>query len=540
MITRRSMMSASALTLASCTTPISRSGTSGSSVLADWASLADHFVCPDWFRDAKFGIWSHWGPQCVPERGDWYGRQMYIQGNSYYDFHVEEYGHPSKFGFLDIIGRWRGDKWDPADLVSKYKAAGAQYIVSMANHHDNFDTYDSRHHDWNATRVGPGIDIVGTWEREVRKAGLRFGVSNHSAHAWHWWQTAYGYDAEGPLQGRRYDAFRLTRRDGKGTWWDGLDPQRLYTGPSMVAPDGLTEISTMNAWHEAHDGQWLETLPVNNPYFAANWLARQQDLVEKYRPDLVYMDNYGLPLEQFGLDAAAHYYRQSIERDGHLDVVLTGKKLSPMQRRALVDDVERGFVQDIRPEPWQTCTCIGDWHYDRRIFAEKRYKSARQIVQRLCDIVSKNGNLLLSVPQRGDGSIDEEEEKVLAGLAGWMAVNGEAIFASRPWRVFGEGPTKAVEGMQNEDKAGAFTAKDIRFTQKKGALYAAFLEWPEGPVRILALGKGSGLIRSATLLGHGPVQFAQTERGLEVIMPSPAPAALVPILRLEGDTALFD
>ena len=205
-----------------------------------WESLASQYQCPEWFRDAKFGIWAHWSAQCVPEQGDWYARQMYIQGHGQYNFHVRTYGHPSKFGFMELDNLWKADKWEPEKLMALYKRAGAKYFVSLANHHDNFDAYDSKYHAWNSVNVGPKKDIVGTWEKLARANGLRFGVSNHSAHSWHWFQTAYGYDGEGPEAGVRYDAYTLTKEDGKGKWWEGLDPQELYTGRNIVMPDGLT------------------------------------------------------------------------------------------------------------------------------------------------------------------------------------------------------------------------------------------------------------------------------------------------------------
>ena len=203
---------------------------------ADWALLAERRRTPEWFRDAKLGIWAHWGPQCVPEFGDWYGRLMYVQGNPFYEHHVRTYGHPSRFGFMELINRWRAENWDPEGLLDLYQAAGARYFVALANHHDNFDTFASAHHPWNSVNVGPRRDIIGTWAQAARRRGLPFGVSNHSAHAWHWWQTAYGYDAEGPLAGVRYDAWGLRKADGAGKWWAGLDPQELYTGPNMAPP----------------------------------------------------------------------------------------------------------------------------------------------------------------------------------------------------------------------------------------------------------------------------------------------------------------
>ncbi|TNE66595.1 MAG: alpha-L-fucosidase [Alphaproteobacteria bacterium] len=504
----------------------------GGPVEASWASLASHYRYPDWFRDAKFGIWAHWGPQCVPEFGDWYGRLMYIQGTPFYEHHLKHYGHPGKTGMLDIIGQWTAENWQPEYLLSLYKKAGAKYIMSMANHHDNLDTFDSSHHAWNTLNVGPRRDIVGTWEKLVRAEGLRFGVSNHSGHAWHWYQVAYGYDAEGPLAGKRYDAYTLTKADGAGTWWDGLDPQDLYTGRHMVVPDGIDSISAMNAWHDAHDGQWMEHGPDDGGKYVANWLARQKELVEKYRPDIVYMDNYSLPFGQVGLEAAAHYYNQSIGWSGDIDVVMTAKKLPPEQRAAIMDDVERGFIDHISPEPWQTCTCIGSWHYDRPLYERKGYKSAHNVVQRLMDIVSKNGNLLLSVPLRGDGTIDDEEEKILAGLADWFALNGEAVHGSRPWRTYGHGPTTVGAGMHGEGHMDAFTAEDVRYMQKDGVLYAAFMEWPTKPVVLPPL---AGLhIGRVTLMDGREVPVVPGEMGLMVSLPERRGEVPVPVLKIEG------
>ncbi|PXA87199.1 alpha-L-fucosidase [Caulobacter sp. D4A] len=504
---------------------------------ASWESLAAGYKTPDWFRDAKLGIWSHWGPQCVPEYGDWYGRQMYQQGNPFYEHHVKTYGHPTKFGFMEFIPRWKAQAWDPEALMKTYVAAGAKFFMSMANHHDNLDMFDSRHHAWNTTRVGPRRDIVGTWEKVARSHGLKFAVSNHAAHAWHWWQTAYGYDAEGPLKGQRYDAFRLTKADGKGKWWQGLDPQQLYTGHNMVIPDGVGSIAEANAWHDKHDGEWLETPPPNNPAFVRNWLLRQNDLVDRYKPDMVYFDNYALPLGQAGLEATAHFYNNAVRQTGRTDVVVTGKKLTPFQRKAIVEDVERGFSDRLRDEPWQTDTCIGNWHYDRGLYERNGYKTAKDVVQRLTDVVSKNGTLMLSIPQRGDGSIDDKEAKVLADMAGWIAVNGEAIYSTRPWKIYGEGPTRLVEGMQNEGDAKPFQATDIRFTTKAGALYALPLVEPEREMVIESLAVGaphaSGEVRRVSLLGGDPLPFTRDDKGLKITLPERRPA-FTPVVKIEG------
>jgi alpha-L-fucosidase len=364
-------------------------------------------------------------------------------------------------------------------------------------------------------------------------------VSNHSAHAWHWWQTAYGYDAEGPMRGRRYDAFHLRAKDGAGNWWRGLDPQDLYVGPSFVPPDGISTIAAMNQWHDRRDGQWLEDAPPARAGFVRNWLLRQKDLVEKYRPDLVYLDDSGLPFGTAGLEAAAHYYNHSLKRTGAIDVVLTAKKLSADQRRGVVEDVERGFVDEIQERPWQTCTCIGNWHYDRGLYERHGYKSAKNVVQRLCDVVSKNGNLLLSIPVRGDGTIDSDEEEILTGLAGWFALNGEAIYGTRPWRLCGEGPTRPKAGAMNEGAQPAFTSADIRFTAKDGVLYAALLDWPEGPAAISSLGAAAlpeARIGHVALLGHGPLDWARDRDALNVTLPRAGNGVrtALPVLRIEG------
>jgi alpha-L-fucosidase len=511
----------------------------GGAVSPTWESLASHYRVPDWFRDAKFGIWAHWGPQCQPEFGDWYARLMYMQGphawqkgEGPYEDHLRRYGHPSRTGFIDIIGQWKAENWHPQELIKRYAKAGARYFMAMGCHHDNFDLFASRYHEWNSTRVGPKRDIVGTWAPLVREAGLKLGISNHSSHAWHWYQPAYGYDAEGPLSGRRYDAYWLRKRHGRRKFWEGLDPQELYTGPYYVAPPGINSAAEMDAWHDKRDGQWIEAPPSGNMRFVEKWLLRQKQLVEDYRPDLVYFDDTGLPLGQAGLDAAAHYYSQAARWRGNAGVVIFGKKLEALQRRAIVEDVERGFVDEIRTEPWQTDTCIGNWHYDRRLYKNGGYKSAKEVIQRLADVVSKNGNLLLNIPVRGDGTIDDKEEAIVDQIAEWMSRNGEAIYGTRPWRVFGEGPTKPPSGMLNEQDAKPFTAEDVRFTRKSGTLYAIFLDWPEGEVVIRSLAQTR--VERVDLLGGPELQFIQSSEGMRVTLPPPADGGFVPAIRIRG------
>jgi alpha-L-fucosidase len=537
-LSRRSMLAGmAALGASQAALGASPMGAAKGPVQANWPSLVDHYRYPDWFRDAKLGLWAHWGPQSVPEQGDWYGRLMYQQGHPMYEHHLKTYGHPTKTGMLDITNRWTADKWDPDALIARYQKVGARYFMALACHHDNLDCYDSRYQPWNSMRVGPKRDVVGTWEKAARRAGLKFGVSNHAAHSWHWYQTAYGYDPTGPMQGQRYDAYHLTKADGRGQWWDGLDPRALYNHGYMAAPDGIDSIAAMNAWHDANDGKWVENGPPDDPAYVTKWLLRQTDLIDKYKPDLVYFDDYELPFGPVGLQAAADYYNRSIAWHGEIDVVLTGKQLKPNQRFGIVQDVERGFTDHVWDEPWQTDTCIGDWFYNVARLTEKNYKTAEEVIQRLADVVSKNGNLLLSIPQPGDGSIDAEEEKILDGMASWTATNGEAIFGSRPWRTFGEGPTVLKPGMQSEGATHPFTPRDIRFTTNQGALYVLFLGWPEGSASVKALGRQywrGGAIERITLLGGGPVAFRHAGDALHLDMPRRQGSGFVPVLKIEG------
>ncbi len=494
----------------------------------DWESL-QQYQAPDWFRDAKFGIWAHWTAQCVPEQGDWYARNMYIQGSAQNKYHVENYGHPSKFGFMEIDHLWKAENWNPEALMQLYVKAGAKYFMALANHHDNFDCYDSTHHKWNSVRVGPMKDIGGIWEKTARKHGLRFAVSNHSSHAWHWFQPAFGYDPEGAKAGVPYDGW-LTKQQGKGKWWNGLDPQELYVGPSMVLPKGITTIKEARDWHAANDGKWHEDAPPQHPEFVESWFLRCQELVDKYKPDLLYFDDTELPLGQAGLDIAAHYYNSNMKTHGSLEAVLTSKGLSPDHVGAMVLDIERGRADHILPAPWQTDTCIGDWHYRRSLLENHKYKTTGTVIQMLVDIVSKNGNLMLNIPVRGDGTIDDDERKVLDGLAGWMPVHGEAIYGTRPFSVFGEGaPDVEGSGNFNENQARPYTAQDIRFTTKGDTLYAFALGWPaDGKLTIRTLAAGSRQypreVGRVEMLGAGgPLHFTRGAAGLVVTLPEKMP-----------------
>lgn len=488
----------------------------------NWSSLVAGYQAPEWFRDAKFGFWAHWSAQCVPEAGDWYARDMYLQGSRAYNHHLKHYGHPTKVGFMEMYPRWTAARWDPVRLMDLYKRSGAKYFMALANHHDNFDCYASSLHPWNSTRIGPKRDIIGTWAKLARERDIRFGVSNHSAHSWHWYQPAYGYDPEGPLAGQRYDAARLRKADGRGKWWNGLDPQQLYTGETMPMPAGIRSIKEANAWHESHDRVWDENPPAKNPAFTRHWLARCRELVDLYQPDLLYFDDFALPLGQAGLDMAAYMYNSSMKRTGGRNEAVVTTKGTPEDRRpGVIDVVERGTHDSIQKYPFQTETCIGNWHYDRELYESNNYKTPRKVLHTLIDVVSKNGNMMVSVPMRGDGTIDEKEEAIVEGIGAWMRRYGSAIYGSRPWRLLGEGPTNGKSGHFNEGGPDTYyTPQDVRYVRKGDAVHAFTLGWPQDNVaRFPALAR-FGTPARVTIPGDAtPLTFRRTATALEVDLP---------------------
>lgn len=487
-------------------------------VAATPEGLREAYEVPDWYRDAKLGLWAHWGPQCAPEAGDWYGRLLYLQDERQAAIHRDQYGHPADHGFIDVISDWGAQAWDPDEIFAAYKDAGAGFLVAMACHHDNLDLFPNPHHAWHSERIGPKRDVVGGWAAAARRLGLPFGVSNHASHAWHWWQTAYGYDTTGPRKGERYDAFRLRTEDGAGTAWEGLDPQVLYTGPRQVPPDGLDSPAAMRAWHDANSGQWVETIPPQGIAFASNWLARQMALVERYEPDFLYQDGYSLPFGDIGVMAAAHFYNRAIARTGSFSGVMSA---GFTRDQGTIPNLERKVAEQIEPEPWQAATCIGDWHYNRARFLEKSYVPARDVIWQLADVVSKNGTLLLSIPVRGEGTLDSEERAILGALGTWMAREGEAaIRGSRPWRSFG-------------GEAGG----GVRYT-RKGATVFALLRAPEsGPLVLPELGTGplgGARVESVERIGGGPVPFMQGTDSLRLDPTGFDADSMVPVLRIEG------
>ena len=490
-----------------------------------WESLKQYTV-PDWYRDAKFGIWAHWGPQCQPESGDWYAREMYMEGSEKYNIHLKKYGHPSQFGFKDVINAWKAEKWQPDELVALYKSAGAKYFVALANHHDNLDLYKSTYQSWNSVRVGPKKDIIAAWSNAARKNGMYFGASIHAAHAWSWYETARRADAAGPKAGISYDG-NLTIKDGNGKWWQGLDPQELYAQNHPLSENSHENNAINKQWN------WGNGAAIPSEAYCEKFYKRTIELIDNYEPDLLYFDDTALPLypvSDVGLKIAAHMYNRSIFRKGTVQAVITGKVLTEEQRKCLVWDIERGQSNNIEPQPWQTDTCLGNWHYDGKVLSNHQYKTTETVIHTLIDVVSKNGNLLLSVPVKGDGTIDADERQIVQGIGKWMNTYSECIYGTRPWTIFGEGPAMGsaialnAQGF-NEGKGKAFTAEDIRFTKKGKFLYAM----PLGPVAnnkliIKSLGEGAtyfpGKIGRVVMVGSNMnLEYKLTTAALEVTMP---------------------
>jgi alpha-L-fucosidase len=470
---------------------------------ADLESLRGYH-CPEWFRDAKFGIWAHWGPQAVPRQGDWYARLMYLPASDQKNrmeqairmnqYHLEHFGHPSEFGYKDIIPLWKAERWNPDDLMARYAQAGAKYFVSMGVHHDNFALWNSPLHRWNSVNMGPEKDVVGIWQAAARRHGLRFGVSEHLAASYTWFQSAHGSDASGPKAGVPYD---------------GNDPryQDLYHGPA--APG---------------DNQWLTT----NPVWQQEWFERIKELVDAYHPDLLYSDSK-LPFGDLGVGLLAHYYnRSAAEHQGTAEVVYNCKQ--PSEGR-WVQDLERGVMHEIQPEPWQTDTSIAEWFYHTGM----KVKTATQVIHQLVDVVSKNGNLLINMTQTPEGDLDESVIAALDGITAWMRVNGEAIFATRPWKVYGEeapGKKTVKSGDFNEYQV-RYSDQDLRFTTSKDGhtLYVIALGWPtDGTLVVRSLAEGSplhsgGLGPVRLLGGPAELQVKRDGTGLHVELPAQKPCA---------------
>jgi alpha-L-fucosidase len=471
------------------------------------------YEVPEWFRDAKLGLWAHWGPQSAPEQGDWFAQRMYLEGSPAYKWHLENMGHPSKSGFKDVIPTFKAEQWEPDQLMDLYVKAGAKYFVSMGVHHDNFDMWNSKYQPrWNAVASGPKRDIVGIWRDAARKRGLRFGVSEHLSNSFDWFAPAHRSDKTGQYAGIPYD---------------GSDPEfaDLYHSYSGMPADFA---DTAKAMGRLAPDSWKQ-----------QYFNRIKDLIDQHQPDLLYTDG-GIPFDEYGLSLVAHHYNVSAKRHGgRVEAIYNSKTHTDCDQGTCTLDLERGIVDKIWPSPWQTDTCIGNWHYKRDI----TYKTPKIVIDMLVDIVSRNGNLLLNFPLPGSGRLDDKELAILSGITEWMAVNNEGIYGTRPWKIYGDGPStlparERPERMGfNERGRKDLTPEDIRFTTKGKVIYAFVMGLPEkqAVIKPLALSSAQqpGKIHHVELLGHkGKVKWTQDEAALKVDLPNEKPCEFALALKI--------
>jgi alpha-L-fucosidase len=456
----------------------------------DWESLQNYKV-PEWYKDAKFGIFIHWGVYSVPAFGnEWYPRNMYNEGSEEYKHHIATYGAQDKFGYKDFIPQFKAEKFDPAAWARLFKEAGARYVVPVFEHHDGFAMYDCGLSDWTAAKMGPHRDLMGDLAQAVRAEGLHLGASSHRVE--HNFFLGVGRTIPSDVNDPKYAAFY-----GPAHRW-------------LTNPDGTPL---------ANDFTFVSR------EWTRDWLARSAEIVQKYHPEIIYFDWWiGQPSVREDVTRfVSFYYNTSLKNGGTVGVI--NYKEVAMEEKSAVLDVERGQLAGIRQAYWQTDTSISNksWGY----IQNDTFKSPEFVVHQLIDIVSKNGNLLLNIGPRSDGTIPDEAQNVLRDIGGWLKVNGDAIYGTRPWKIYGEGPTKVAAGAFHDTDTQPYTAEDFRFTTKGDVLYAIELSWPanrEAVIRALATASDPPKISSIELLGsNAKLEFEQSADGLHIHLPEQNP-----------------
>lgn len=459
-----------------------------------WESITNLFQTPNWYQDAKFGLFIHWGAYAVPAFGsEWYPRNMYVAGSEELKHHVATYGPQSQFGYKDFFQSFKAEKFDANAWAKLFKEAGVKYVVPVAEHHDGFPMYDSALTDWSAKKLGPHRDVIGEQAKAYRKAGIVFGASSHRAEHWFFFDNGMYFDS------------------------DVRDPRfaDLY-GPAVNK-------RTSEAQAEPPTKEFLD-----------DWLLRSCEIVDKYRPQVMYFDWWICqPVFQPYLKTfAAYYYNRGAEWKKPVAINFKEWEGISFPRGSGVFDMERGAAADIQPAFWQTCTSVSknSWGY----ITNHVYKETREIVHDLVDIVSKNGTMLLNIGPKADGTIPEREQQILREIGAWLKVNGEAIYGARPWEKFGEGPTQTAAGSFSDKSKPQFTAADFRFTRKGRTLYAIALAWPENR-RLVVKSLARHNVKQVELLGYkGHLLWRQTGAGLEATLPDRAPSRIAIALKVTG------
>lgn len=497
-----------ALAILGCSMACAQGNSSAVPFQPTWESL-QRYECPEWFQDAKFGIYAHWGPYSAAQgdqNTDWYSRNMYVPGHANNKLHLKNFGPVSEFGYKDLIPLFTAEKFDADEWVDLYVEAGARFAGPVAEHADGFSMWDSQVTKWNAKRMGPKRDVVAEMRQAVRKRGLKFVTSLH--HQWKW------------------------------GWYPTSNPETDTANPEYAGLYGPTV--PPGAWGSKRpNGQFdvMKPDPLPNAEFAAQWLAKVKEVVTKYEPDLLWFDNRMQTLpEPIRMQMASFYYNQA-QKQGR-EVVLTYKQPDLQEGTATID-LERSRMPDIYPEPWLTDSSVASssWAYASDI----QYYSTDRLVDDLVDIVSKNGCLLLNVAPRPDGTIPEGQKQRLRGIGQWLRVNGKAIYETRPWKVFGEGPTKTLQGHLADLKFDGFVAEDIRFTRSRdgNTLYAIALGWPAKD-KGLSIGTlnaenlAGRAIRSVRMLGcDETIDWSLSDDGLNVTFPNQKPCEYAFVFQVE-------
>ncbi len=450
----------------------------------DWGSLQTYQE-PQWYKDAKFGIFIHWGLYSVPAFGsEWYSRNMYVQGTSEFKHHVETYGPQNKFGYKDFLPMFKAEHFDPKAWAQLFHEAGAKYVMPVGEHHDGFPMYMSNLTDWCAGKMGPKRDILGELAAAIRSEGMHFATSSHRIE--HDWFMDGGRSFDSDVSDPKYAAF--------------YGPAH----PRLVKPE--------------YEDRLIQDWTYLSPAFKDEWLARTAEIVEKYHPDLIFFDWWiGEPSMRDQLSRfAAYYYNQGAKRGTG---AIINYKHDAFQENSAILDIERGQLTDIRPLHWQTDTSLSNksWGY----IENDTFKTPEFVIHQLADVVSKNGNLLVNIGPRADGTIPEQAQTILRQVGAWLKVNGEAIYGTRPWSKYGEGPTKVVGGSFHDTETKPYAAEDFRFTTKGQDLFAIELGWPSnGESVIHSLGKNSAegrVIEDIVLLGSdAKLDWQQAADGLHV------------------------
>lgn len=473
---------------------------------ASWNSLRNH-ATPQWFRDAKFGIYTHWGIYSVPARGPnvtWYPYNMYREGTPQHEYHVRTYGPPGRFGYKDFIPMFTGERFDPDQWAELFRQAGARFAGPVGEHHDGFSMWDSRYSQWTAAKMGPRQDVVGRLEKAIRTAGMHFMVALH--HAENWW------------------FFPHWRKE-----FDTADSQfaGLYGAPHD------RDLSLLTA-SEPDIGSLWSRLERPNEAFLDQWLGKTLEVIERYEPDLLWFD-FGIERiqEQRKKEMVARYYNWA---ETHGKEVVIAYKWHHLVPGCAVVDLELGRFSELVYHDWLTDTTVDageGWGYMR----DTAYKSPTELVHYLIDNVSKNGSLLLNVGPKPNGEIPAEAEQLLRAMGKWLSINGESIYETAPWMVYGEGPARVERsGAFNENQKIPYSARDVRFTTRDRTLYAICMGIPTTQLTLASLGDRlyPQEIQSVRMLGSSaPIRWEHAPDGLKIVPPPEVPCEHAVVFRID-------